>query len=168
MSTREDPPRVVFDCMVFLRGLSRSYGAAGACLRLAESGTVRLCLSSEVLAELNDVLTRPKLQRKFPVLTPEFVEAALQRLLAAAEIVPDVPRVMEYPRDPKDEPYLNLGLAADARYLVTEDKDLLDLMVLTSPEARALRGQVPDLLILQPKALLDRLSGEPVSPELVE
>ena len=31
-------------------------------------------------------------------------------------------------RDRKDEPYLDLALSANARYLISRDKDLLDLM----------------------------------------
>lgn len=60
-------PRVVFDCMVVLQGAGRPAGPAGACLRLVDQGRVTLCVSAEVLAEVRDVLTRPKVQRKFPV-----------------------------------------------------------------------------------------------------
>jgi predicted nucleic acid-binding protein len=43
-------------------------------------------------------------------------------------MINEVPRVFEYPRDPNDEPYINLAIPARAKYLVSRDKDLLDLM----------------------------------------
>jgi len=111
---------------------------------------VRLCLSPDVLAEWRDVLQRPKLRRKFPILTPEWVNSILTGLQAKAEVFPEVPRVVELPRDPKDEPYLNLAVASAARYLISRDKDLLDLMDRSLPEGNAFRARFPQLLILDP------------------
>lgn len=45
-----------------------------------ERGRVTLCLSAEVLAEIRDVLSRPKLRQKFPALTDEAVDAFLASL----------------------------------------------------------------------------------------
>lgn len=73
-------PRVVFDCMVFLQGAARPTGPAGACLRLVDDDRVILCLSNAILVEVRDVLSRPKLQRKFPALTAEWVEAFVGNL----------------------------------------------------------------------------------------
>ncbi|MEJ7708586.1 MAG: PIN domain-containing protein [Pyrinomonadaceae bacterium] len=61
------PLLVVYDCMVFLQGLVRKSGPAVACLELFERGEIELLISNEVLLEIQDVLTRSKLQRKFPV-----------------------------------------------------------------------------------------------------
>jgi uncharacterized protein len=143
--------------MIFLQGLARGSGASGACLKLASSGTVRLYVSPPIIAEVRNVLNRPKVRRKFPSLTDEFVETALQALLEHSELVQEVPHPIEYPRDPKDEPYLNLALAADVEYLVTADKDLLDLMDPSTREGRAFQGQFSRLLILEPAALLQLL-----------
>ena len=71
--------RVVFDCMVFLQGAANPDGPAAACLRLAEKGHVELCISSEILSEVRDVLTRPKMQHRFSALTEETVSAFLAR-----------------------------------------------------------------------------------------
>jgi predicted nucleic acid-binding protein len=60
-----------------------------------------------------------------------------------------VPEVFKLERDPKDERYLNLALASSASYLVTWDRDLLDLM-----DDEAFRLQFPQLTILEPPALL--------------
>jgi len=70
-----------------------------------------------------------------------------------------VPSVYSLPRDLDDEPYLNLALAADADYLVTWDKDLLDLMQDTT-----FRAQYPRLTILNPVALLQILRSPAQQP----
>lgn len=54
-----------------------------------------MCLSAEVLAEIRDVLTRPKLQRKFPVLRAEAVGTFLGRLSRTAVVINDVPPVAD-------------------------------------------------------------------------
>jgi len=50
---------------VFLQGTARRESAAGACLLLVESDVIELCVSQEILAEVRDVLARPRVQRKF-------------------------------------------------------------------------------------------------------
>lgn len=64
-----------------------------------------------------------------------------------------VPRTIELPRDPKDEPYINLALASGARYLVTRDKDVLDFR-----DDEPLRRHAPNLSIVDPVALLRELA----------
>ena len=61
-------PRVVFDCMVYLQGAARTGSPAAACFRLVEGEQCTLSLSPLVLAEVQDVLNRPELRKKFPVL----------------------------------------------------------------------------------------------------
>jgi putative PIN family toxin of toxin-antitoxin system len=145
--------RAVFDCMVYLQAVANESSPAFACFRLVDEGRVTLCVSAEVLAEARDVLTRPALQVKFPRLTPERVEAFLQQVEAKAVRIAEVSQAFSYPRDPDDEPYLNLAIAAGARHLVSRDKDLLDLMNDTD-----FRSRFPDLTILDPVAFLHELA----------
>ncbi len=49
----------VFDCNVHLQAASREKSVAAECLRLVEKRLVRLYLSGEILAEVEDVLNRP-------------------------------------------------------------------------------------------------------------
>ena len=149
-----EPPRVVFDCMVFLQGAARQTSPAKACLDLAEHGFVQLCLSAEIVAEVKDVLTRPEVQSKFPALIPMDVDAFMARLSMAAVHFLNVPAEFHYERDPKDTPYINLALVAQAEYLVTRDTDLLDLMHETTEQGRAFRFRYPFLTILDPVAFL--------------
>ena len=101
------------------------------------------------MVEVGDVLNRPKVRRKLPALTDEAVEAFLRDVLARAVMHSEVPEVFKLERDPKDERYLNLSLASQASYLVTWDRDLLDLM-----NDEGFRQQFPQLIILGPPALL--------------
>ena len=69
-----------------------------------------------------------------------------------AEVLPTVPRTVTLARDP-DEPYLNLAVASGAAYLVTRDRDMLDLM-----KDAAFVAQYPDLKILSLVELLTELT----------
>jgi predicted nucleic acid-binding protein len=60
-----------------------------------------------------------------------------------------------YRRDPKDEPYINLAIAAGADYLTSRDKVLLDLM--KDPE---FTSKYPGIRILDPASLLRELEEE--------
>ncbi len=150
-------PRVVFDCPVFLQAITSGGGPAFACFEALEAERFRLYLSPDIQAELRDVLSRPKLQTKFKNLTPERVDLFLDRVERLSQIVTEVPEVISFERDPKDTPYLNLALVVSARYLVTRDRDLLDLMDSSRESGRAFRGLYPDLLIVDPVTFLRRL-----------
>jgi putative PIN family toxin of toxin-antitoxin system len=145
--------------MVFLQGAARAEAAAAACLRLAEAGHVDLFLSAEILDELQDVLTRRKIQRRFPALTQETVEAFLARVQHFSHCVAKPPSVITLARDPKDEKYLNLAVAAGASHLVSWDQDLLDLIDDPSADAQAFRAQFPHITILDPVAFLSTLEA---------
>src|SRR5262249_51541650 len=145
----------VFDCMVFLQGAARPAGPARACFHLVEEERVTLCLSAEILAEVRDVLTRPKTLRQFPLLSVEWVETFVQNVQSKAVLFSEVPRAYTLERDPKDEVYLNLALAAAAHYLVSRDRDLLDLM-----NDATFREHFPNLTILDPVAFLQAMVGQ--------
>src|SRR5229473_3508330 len=117
----------VFDCVVLLQAAANPAGPAGACLAFVESGDVKLFLSAAILEEARDVFMRPATRKRFPKLTEEKVDRFLLKVATLANFVHDVPAVTQLPRDPDDEPYLNLAIAAQAAFLVSRDKDLLDL-----------------------------------------
>jgi predicted nucleic acid-binding protein len=63
-----------------------------------------------------------------------------------------VPRRYSFPRDPKDEPYLDLALETRVPYLVTRDRDLLELMT-----DHGFRTSYPWLSTLDPAAFIRQL-----------
>jgi putative PIN family toxin of toxin-antitoxin system len=150
-------PEAVCDCMVFLQGAARPGGPAASCIKAIQDGRAELYLSPATLAEIRDVLTRPKLQRKFPILTDSYVEAFLVALLRHVTMVYNVPLAFRYERDPKDEPYLNLAIAAEAQYLVSRDNDLLALMDANNRAGEDFRRRFPGITILDPVRFLDEL-----------
>lgn len=148
-------PRAVFDCMLFLQAAGRATaGPAAACFEAVRGGLLDLVVSPAVLAEVRDVLTRPKTIRKFPGLTPEAVRLFLEDVESLAEARADVEGPFVLPRDPKDELYVNLAIDAGADYLVSRDKDLLDLM-----GDAGFRALCPGLAIIDPVALLRLLDA---------
>jgi uncharacterized protein len=100
------------------------------------------------------VLTRPKTQRRFPLLTAESVDEFSRDVERKSVVLPNVPNAFSLPRDPKDEPYLNVAIAANAEFLVSRDRDLLDLM-----KDAAFRQQFPGLTILDPAAFLQVMAN---------
>jgi putative PIN family toxin of toxin-antitoxin system len=143
--------------MVFLQAASRPGGpAARLFIEFVEAGHLILSVSDAILAEVRDVLGRPAIRAKNPTITDDGVEDFIHRIDRVARKIDDVPTAYSLPRDPDDEPYLNLALAANADYLVTWDKDMLDLM-----QDKGFRTQYPHLTILNPVALLQALTLPP-------
>lgn len=141
-------------------GIGQRPGPAFACLQLVREGRVELCVSPAILAEIGDVLARPKLRKKLPSLTPGRVAAFLDDVSSIALFIPDVPARFRYERDPKDEPYVNLALAAGARYLASRDRDLLDLA-----GDEGFRRAFPGLATLDPVAFLREIASTGDHPE---
>jgi predicted nucleic acid-binding protein len=78
-------------------------------------------------------------------LTDERAQAVLEWLDELMTLVISPTRVIEYPRDPKDEPIVNLALTVQADYIVTRDKDLFDL-----GKSREFRLLFPYVQVLDP------------------
>jgi uncharacterized protein len=147
----DETVRVVFDCNLFVQAFLTPKGAAGQCLELVRRGRVELFISAETLLEVNEVLLRPRLLSFLPHAKPELTEMFLEDIVAMATIVRVVPNKFRFERDPKDAPYLNLAIAADADYLVSRDRDLLDLMTAHSAECKEFRQRFRKLKIIVPE-----------------
>lgn len=145
-----EKPRVVFDCNVLLQAAARGKSVAAKCLNLAESGLIQLFVSREVLDEAEDVLNRPEIRSHFPDLSDEIVGAFLKRLQQLSVLVHPVPKKFSYPRDEDDEPYINLAVSAGAEFIITRDRDLLDLMTGHSTECKEFRQRFRPLRVVEP------------------
>jgi putative PIN family toxin of toxin-antitoxin system len=154
MSRPGKPIEVVFDCMVFLQATANRNSPAARALDLLEAGEVRLFVSRQILKEVRNVLNRPEVRSQLPGITDESVAALFARLQKKATLVSAVPTVFTYPRDPKDEPYLNLAIAAGVAYIVSRDTDLLDLMRWDTEEGRDFQRRFRFLKILDPVSFL--------------
>jgi uncharacterized protein len=147
----------VFDCNTFLQAVGRETGPAFACLEAFARGEFDLYVSETILEEVREVLSRPELQEKFTALTPERVEALIERLDAKANLIVNIPEEFRYERDPDDEPYINLAIVTGAQYIVSRDRDLLDLMDESRAAGKAFCHRYPFLKIVDPAEFLDAL-----------
>lgn len=150
-------PLVVFDCVVFVQSLIKDSGPAARCLERFEQGRFSLAVSPQTLTELRDVLSRSSLRQDFPAITEEKVGRLMEVLLLKAMLFQRVPKRFAYPRDPDDEPYVNLAIEAGAQFLVTRDRDLLDLMRADTEEGRGFQRRFQELKILDPVAFLEKI-----------
>ena len=116
-------PRVVIDTNLLVSALIFG-GAPGKLRRMWQSGDCIPLVSKVTVKELMRVLTYPKFK-----LEPREQEELLADYLPFCETVeiPNPPPLTPPCRDPFDMPFLVLALAGQADYLITGDKDLLEL-----------------------------------------
>lgn len=65
MSRSEERPGVVLDTMVIFQATASPAGPAAELLRRLEAGWFTPYISAEILDEVRDVLSRPKIQAKY-------------------------------------------------------------------------------------------------------
>ena len=111
--------RVVIDTNLFVRGLMEAT-ATRALLEAWRAERFTLVTSEALLTEIVTVLTRPKFRRYFSLTeVAELVELVVEH----SEIIePD--EHLHLCRDPKDNIFLDVAVAARANYIVTGDDDL--------------------------------------------
>jgi len=149
--------RVIFDCSLFVQAFLNPTSAANRCLELVRRGQAQLFVSPATLTELKEVLSRPRILNLLPHIAPEQTDNFLGDVVAHATNLPAVTEKFRFERDPKDAPYLNLAIAADADYLVTRDRDLLDLMIGYSAECKEFRQRFRKIKIIKPEDFIRAL-----------
>jgi putative PIN family toxin of toxin-antitoxin system len=131
--------RVVFDSTVLVSAFLAEKQLSAKLLRHARQGAFILCSADLILAETRRVLLEsPHIRRRYEF-RDERVHDYIQGLRFVARLSADFPAVKGISRDPQDDMVLACGLAAQAHYLITRDKDLLSLdeyegIGITSPE----------------------------------
>jgi putative PIN family toxin of toxin-antitoxin system len=91
---------------------------------------IRLLFSSELLDEINATVTKPKLKKYF---SANAMEEMLLNLETYIELI-EVKSTVKVCRDTKDNFLLALSKEGKADYLLTGDKDLLDLAKFSKSE----------------------------------
>jgi putative PIN family toxin of toxin-antitoxin system len=150
----------VLDCVVYVQAALSRRGPAFACLQLADAEYVKLYLSPDILDEIRRALGFPSLRRKYTRITDETVSQFLDHLERISVITENPPTVFSLSRDSKDEPYLDLAIDTSAPFIVSRDRDLLDLM-----QDKGFREAYPGITILDPVAFLKHVRAE-VAKEL--
>lgn len=146
--------KAVFDCNVIWQSFFFDTGVAAKCKKLVDDGIITLFVSPEILEEMHEVMTRPEFLAKFETVTEPMVEKYLEHLAQKSFFIRTVPKKFTLTRDSDDEPYINLAIETEADYIVTRDKDLLDLMIGYDVESKEFRQKTRPLKVVEPLEFL--------------
>jgi uncharacterized protein len=116
--------RAVFDTVVFVRALINPRSLCGRLVFDFQSA-YQLIVSPELEDEYVEVLVRREIVRKYRAAEARDIATVLQ-LIARAQTVLPVP-LAGICRDPEDDKFLAAAITGEAAYIVSEDRDLLDL-----------------------------------------
>jgi putative PIN family toxin of toxin-antitoxin system len=132
--------RVVVDTNTLVSALLFT-GSVSRLVPAWQSGRITMVVSRSILEEYLRVLAYPK----FRLTSEDVRELIEEEVLPFVETVNPRRRLRVAPRDPDDETLLECAVAGKVRFLVTGDRDLLDL------------GPFRRIEILTPGDLLARL-----------
>jgi uncharacterized protein len=118
--------RVVLDTNVIISGLLNPSSAPARILNLIQSQQIQAVMSPQTQAELARVLRYPKIQKVLELTAEEANQLAGQITYNCQLIQPTI-SVSAVTEDEADNRYLEVAVAAEARYLVTGDQHLLKL-----------------------------------------
>jgi hypothetical protein len=118
--------KAVLDTNVLVSAMIGPQGAPAAILKAWREREFQLVTSSLLVAEAGNVLRRRRIQ-KFTGLSLEDVEELLDDLLATAVVVEPSGVLDVIASDPDDNRVLEAALGGEADYVVSGDRDLLDL-----------------------------------------
>jgi hypothetical protein len=139
--------RVVLDTNVIVSAVLIRGGNEGRILRAWQRGAFDLVLSPAILEEIGRVLSYDKIRAR-RWMTDEEIATLLESLAQDSILVPGQIAVA-VGRDPADAPFLAAAVEGRADYLVTGDRDLLEI--------RAYRG----VRLIRPGAFVRLLAGTP-------
>ena len=141
--------RAVIDTSILIRALIKPRGTVGPVLQGLRNADYQLLYSDPLLAELAEVLARPRLRAKYGLTTEDIATVLSLILLRGEPVVPA--RRIGVCRDPTDNMVLEAAVAGQADVVVSGDKDLLTLspfeaIPILSPAAflRMLQAQRPE------------------------
>lgn len=120
--SRTPPIRVVIDTNVWLSGLIFG-GKPEEIIKLFVDETIIVVVSEELLSEL-----RRKVMERFPLYVPSLslLEASIRK---DAEMVKLGSQTIQVSRDDDDNKFIETGVIGECQFIVTGDKDLLDIVV---------------------------------------
>lgn len=153
----------VFDCNIYLQALISDESVAAKSFELARQDRIVLFNSDSTFAELVEVLSRPKILALLSGAGPNRIQAFLDEVLTVSITINKYPLKYRFSRDPDDEPYINLAIAADADFIVSRDNDLLGLMTGHTDESKDFRQRFRHLKIVEPVEFLQIIREQDLS-----
>ncbi|MDQ3322337.1 MAG: putative toxin-antitoxin system toxin component, PIN family [Acidobacteriota bacterium] len=139
----------VFDCNIFLQTLLNPNGVA-AMRRSSPKRNAKLFVSKATLEEIRDVILRLNILARLPDVDEFQIELFIEHITRISTFVDSVPHEFDFERDPKDEIIIDLAVEVEADYIVSRDKDLLDLMTGYTDECKDFRRRFRGLKIVNP------------------
>jgi putative PIN family toxin of toxin-antitoxin system len=138
--------RAVIDTSILIRAIIKPRGTVGPILQGLRNADYQLVYADPLLAELAEVLARPRLPAKYGLTTEDIATVLSLILLRGEPVVPA--RRIGVCRDPNDNMVLEAAVAGKVDAIVSGDEDLLTL--------RPFEG-IP---VLSPAAFLRRLASQ--------
>lgn len=138
--------RIVIDTNILVSAILKDRDPEAVILFVAECDDMEWIVSSEIVTEYREVLSRPKFRLSTDILQAWF------SLLDRITLVWPVDLAIDFPRDQKDAKFLSCAIVAGADYFITGDRDFSQAQKLLSTTI---------LSVSQFKKLVcDRLSAE--------
>jgi putative PIN family toxin of toxin-antitoxin system len=118
--------RVVLDANLFVSAAIEPRGRPAQILDAWRAGLFDLIVRDDILAEIGEVLRRPRIQRRH-AWSDEQVGDFMSMLRKVAVLAPGVLQVTAVADDSDDDMYLACALEGEAEYIVSGDDHLRDL-----------------------------------------
>ena len=118
---QENEIRIIIDTNLWISFLTGR--KLSSLLDLLSYPEFQLVISTELIEEIHDVVSRPKLAKYY---ISENVNM-LMKYMKDFSLTFELGNIPSRCRDPKDDYLLELALVSDADFLVTGDKDLLEV-----------------------------------------
>ena len=115
-------PVALFDSNIWVSAFLNPFGTPAQLKDAWLAGRIDIVASIPLLAEVNDVLRRPRIKRKYRI--PEKDIAEFCELIAVRTTLVPLSGSLSICRDPDDDKILETALAGSVTYLVTRDDDI--------------------------------------------
>jgi uncharacterized protein len=115
--------RIVIDTNLWVSMAIGSQNLSLQMLRIISDSEIEIFTSNELLVELTETLTKPKLQK---YLSYNRTKNLFDIILERTKLI-EVKNKQQLCRDPKDDFIINLALESESNFIVSGDSDLLVL-----------------------------------------
>ena len=144
----------VFDTNIYIQAILRETGPASGCVEELFSGRIVVFIHPEILQEIDDFLLRKRVREKYRRVRSVKTADLVRKIRKYGTWVPSVERLFELDRDPDDAFLIDLSIATNADFLVSRDKDLLELS-----DDENFVAKYPNLKIVDPYEFLVEVSA---------
>jgi putative PIN family toxin of toxin-antitoxin system len=142
--------RIVLDTNIIVRAAGNPQSIAAQIVHACEDRRMVLLVSKRILSEYLAVLSDAEVTGRHPAITAATVQNLLKRLRYVADYFRHVPARFRFPRDPRDEPFIELAITGRATHIISNDADLLSLPLGRTDAAKRYRQRLPVTRVMHP------------------